>query len=84
MLMRDADALDFVRQQYRHCKPILAAGAGAELLLKAGLPATLENGAPDLSLWCVKKEELTPALAQFKHALASHRNFQRQVEAVVL
>lgn len=84
MLMRDADALDFVRQQYRHCKPILAAGAGAELLLKAGLPATLENGAPDLSLWCVKKEELAPALAQFKHALASHRNFQRQVEAVVL
>jgi catalase len=84
MLMRDADALDFVRQQYRHCKPILAAGAGTELLLKAGLPATLESGAPDLSLWCVKPEELAPALTQFKHALASHRNYQRQVEAAAL
>ncbi|MYM94955.1 catalase [Duganella vulcania] len=84
MLMRDADALDFVRQQYRHCKPVLAVGAGVELLLKAGLPATLENGAPDLSLWRAKADSLDAALAEFKHALAGHRNFQREAEAVVL
>ncbi|GJI96055.1 catalase HPII [Duganella caerulea] len=84
MLMRDADALDFVRQQYRHCKPVLAVGAGVELLLKAGLPATLENGAPDLSLWRADAASLDAALAEFKHALAGHRNFQRETEAVVL
>jgi len=84
MLMRDADALDFVRQQYRHCKPVLAVGAGLELLLKAGLPATLENGAPDLSLWRADAASLDAALAEFKHALAGHRNFQRETEAVVL
>jgi len=84
MLMRDADALDFVRQQYRHCKPVLAVGAGVELLLKAGLPATLENGAPDLSLWRADAGSLDAALAEFKQALAGHRNFQRETEAVVL
>jgi catalase len=84
MLMGDADALDFVRQQFRHCKPILAVGAGADLLRKAGVPEKLENGSPDPSLWCVPAGAVLPALAEFKQALSAHRNFQREVEGVAL
>ncbi|OFA04457.1 catalase [Duganella sp. HH101] len=84
MLMGDADALDFVRLQYRHCKPVLAVGAGVELLVKAGVPATLESGAPDLALWSTDAGGLAAALAEFKLALAGHRNFQRETEAVAL
>ena len=43
-------ALEFVKDQYRHCKPILALGAGAELLAKAGIPPTLPSGEPDPGL----------------------------------
>jgi catalase len=84
MLMGDADALDFVRQQFRHCKPILAVGAGADLLRKAGVPEKLENGSADPSLWCVPAGGVVPALTEFKAALAAHRNFQREVDAVAL
>ncbi len=84
MLMGDADALDFVRQQFRHCKPILAVGAGADLLRKAGVPEKLENGSADPSLWCVLAGAVLPALAEFKQALAAHRNFQREVDGVAL
>ena len=84
MLMGDADALDFVRQQFRHCKPMLAVGAGADLLRKAGVPEKLEDGSADPSLWCVPAGGVLAALAEFKAALAAHRNFQREVEAVAL
>jgi catalase len=62
MLSGDADAREFVRLQYRHCKPILALGAGKDLLTAAGVPAAL----------------LHDSLAEFKQALATHRDFQRE------
>ena len=84
MLMGDADALDFVRQQFRHCKPILAVGAGADLLRKAGVPEKMEDGSADPSLWCVPAGGVVPALTEFKAAVAAHRNFQREVDAAAL
>ena len=37
-------ALEFMKDQYRHCKTILALGAGATLLDKADIPGTLPGG----------------------------------------
>ena len=37
----------FRQDQYRHCKPILALGAGADLVENAGVPAKLLNGEND-------------------------------------
>ena len=37
-LAADGRALEFLKDQYRHCKPILALGAASELLDKAGIP----------------------------------------------
>ncbi|HEY0488751.1 MAG TPA: catalase [Telluria sp.] len=77
-LSRDAHALDFVREQYRHCKPILVLGAGAGLLAKAGVPPKLPDGSDDPGLLGADGEDLKQALGAFKEALASHRSFGRE------
>jgi catalase len=77
-LIRDANALDFVRQQYRHCKPIMVVGAGAALLKEAGVPAALPDGSDDPGLVGTHSETMPQALAAFKEALAGHRSFARE------
>jgi catalase len=77
-LIRDAHALDFVRQQYRHCKPIMVIGAGAMLLKEAGVPAVLPDGSEDPGLIGTHSETVPQALAAFKQALAGHRSFARE------
>jgi catalase len=79
-MSRDANALDFVRQQYRHCKPIMVIGAGAGLLQAAGVPATLPDGSEDAGLIGTHSETLPNALAAFKSALAGHRSFERETD----
>ena len=79
-LSRDAHALDFVREQYRHCKPIMVLGAGAALLKQASVPPTLPDGSPDPALIGAEDDDLTPAIAAFKEALASHRSFARETD----
>ena len=69
-----------MRQQYNHCKPILAIGAGADVLKKLGVQVKLPSGQGDPSLWIVDAGGVTPALAEFKAALGAHRNFQREAE----
>ncbi len=84
MLAGDADARDFVRQQYRHCKPLLAIGDGQQLLQAAGIPPALADGTPDLALWQADAGTLSGALTAFKQALAGHRDFHRERDAVPL
>ncbi len=79
-LSRDAHALDFVREQYRHCKPIMVMGAGAGLLKKAGVPPTLPDGSHDPALVGAEGEDLAPALEAFKKALGTHRSFARETD----
>jgi catalase len=78
VISRDANALDFVRQQYRHCKPIMVVGAGAALLKVAGVPANLPDGAVDTALIGTHSESMPNALVAFKAALAAHRSFARE------
>jgi catalase len=79
-LARDANALDFVRQQYRHCKPIMVLGAGVGLLTQGGVPTTLPNGDADPTLIGANGETLVKALVAFKTALAGHRSFGRETD----
>ncbi|MRV71183.1 catalase [Duganella sp. FT92W] len=73
-----AHALDFVRLQYRHCKPILAVGKGTLLLAKAQIPAQLPDGSPDPGLIGTEPADLPDALTAFKHALAEGRAWVRE------
>jgi len=82
-LGRNADAIDFVKQQFRHCKPILVMGTGATFLTKAGIPASLPDGSTDTSL-VVGDGDAESALASFVIAMAAHRNFAREMDAPVV
>jgi catalase len=44
-LAASGQALEFLKDQYGHCKPILLLGASVALLATAGIPATLPPGA---------------------------------------
>lgn len=77
-LARDAHALDFVREQYRHCKPIMVVGAGAGLLKQAAVPPALPDGSPDPALIGADSSDVEPAIDAFKQALSGHRSFARE------
>lgn len=76
----DANALDFLRLQYRHCKPLLAIGSGKGLLDKAGVPAALPDGKPDPAVIVAPSGDVVKAVAAFKKALAAHRAFVRETD----
>ena len=79
-LSRDAHALDFMREQYRHCKPIMVVGTAAALLQQAGVPPALPDGSPDPALIGTDNDDLAAAVDAFKQALASHRSFARETD----
>jgi len=71
-------ALAFVRDTYRHCKPILAVGTGTRLIEAAHLPASLPNGRSDPGLLLAKSPGQGTEL--FIAAVAKHRHFDRQTD----
>jgi catalase len=73
-------ALEFVKDQYRHSKPILAIGNGAELLAKAGIPQVLASGDPDPGI-LMEPDGTRPALLPtFVKAVARHRHPERELD----
>jgi catalase len=73
-------AAEFVKEQYRHCKPILVLGAGQDLLENVGVPLTLSNGDPDPGLLKFPDENMDSALGEFIKAIAKHRHFARETD----
>ena len=49
-LTMDGRTFEFLRDQYRHCKPILLPAPAKHLLEKAGIATVLPSGAPDPGL----------------------------------
>jgi catalase len=79
-LCDSGDAVHFVSEAYRHCKPIGATGEGIKLLQKAGLPDVQEPSSEDI----VSDSGLILAASvgdgfgrSFIEALASHRHWGR-------
>jgi catalase len=72
-LARDGHTLEFLKDQYRHCKTILALGASSRLLDKAGIDPQLPTGADDPGLiLAASSEALDPQI--FIAAVAQHRH----------
>jgi len=69
----DAQAAEFLKLQYRHDKPILALGNGAELLKAAKIPRK-----PDPGVIVANSADAAEALASFKNVLARHRIYARE------
>jgi catalase len=73
-------AKEFLKDQYRHCKPMLFLGAADSLLEAAGIPTALQSGEEDAGLLQFDDEEREAALSAFIGALASHRHFARETD----
>jgi catalase len=72
-LAHDGHTLEFLKDQYRHCKTILALGASSSLLDKAGISPQLPTGAEDPGLMlAASSEALDPQI--FIAVVAQHRH----------
>ncbi|HSC67776.1 MAG TPA: catalase [Cellvibrio sp.] len=83
-LAADAHALEFVREQYRHCKPIFAIGDGDQLLATAGVSKVLPNGSADLAVISADEKDLHTALESFQAVLANHRAYEREIDPPIV
>jgi catalase len=69
---------EFVADQYRHCKPILALGDSARLLTTWQIQPTLPDGQPDPGV--ILAADASAAADQFIDAIAKHRHFARETD----
>jgi catalase len=74
-LSADGHTLEFVKDQDRHCKTILALGDASKILTEAGIPLALPSGEPDLGL-LVEGQSRCDAKA-FMAAIEQHRHDAR-------
>jgi catalase len=80
-LKQDADAVRFVNEAYRHCKPIAAVAEGEELLQAAAYPGTTDIiGAEGVVVG--KAGQADQLAAQFLQAIAKHRFWGRELKAM--
>jgi catalase len=78
-LGRDGRSLEFLKDQYRHCKTILALGASRQLLGDAGIDYPRLNGGEDPGLIAVDSADALDPQA-FIRALAKHRHPARDTD----
>ena len=79
-LAGDVAALEFLKLQHRHLKPMLALGCGAAVLQAAGIPVALPDGQPDPGVIVAGGGDVEAALASFHAALAQHRIYARETD----
>lgn len=75
MLAADMKACEHVRDAWIHGKPLLFVGEGRDVWEAAGVPFDVE---PDPA-WFASAQANGAALEAFASAIASHRNFDREV-----
>ena len=73
-------AAEFIKDQYRHAKPILAVGRGPISVEKAGAPSVLPSGQPDPGMLIDRHGAAGDLLPAFIAALGKHRVFERQLD----
>ena len=77
-LAADAHVFEFIRDQFRHCKPILALGVGADLLRAAGLGPAL--GPADVAPGLILETSAAAGAQSLIAGLGQHRHFERETD----
>ncbi len=77
-LGRHGQTMDFIVNQYRHCKTILALGASKALLDKAGISATLPSGEADAGVVVCEVDGIDEGSGVFIAAVSKHRHPKRE------
>ncbi|MES2632666.1 MAG: catalase [Pseudomonadota bacterium] len=85
-LSQDGHTVEFIKDQFRHCKPILAIGDAIELLALAGLPVSLDKSLVQgpTGLVVAEAADATEALGDFIDAMTQHRHFGREMDPPLL
>ena len=79
-LANSGHAKEFLKDQYRHCKPILLHGSAQSLLAAAGIPTELPSKKPDPGLIVSADVKGDRGLQAFIRAVAKHRHFERETD----
>jgi len=83
-LSASGHAVEFLKDQFRHCKTILFLGESKALAKKLGLPDALPSGDPDPGLLNFPSRDVEAAVAAFVMALARHRHPERETDPPVI
>jgi catalase len=75
-LAADGRMVEFVKDQYRHCKAILALGEDSAVLAKAGIRPASDD--PGLIVGADDDADVDAAVTAFERALGRHRTFERE------
>ncbi len=73
-------ALEFIKDQYRHAKPILALKEGADLVENAGASTKLPSGENDPGMIVDRDANASDLLDTFVQAIARHRHYEREMD----
>ncbi|MFN2427770.1 MAG: catalase [Candidatus Binatia bacterium] len=73
-LARDGHTMEYLKDQFRHCKTILALGKSQKLLEMAGILVDSE----DPGILVAEAGEVSAVATQFLEAVAAHRHFMRE------
>ena len=76
-LLADGHTLEFIKDQYRHCKTILALGESGVLLERCGIPAALPSKKADPGLIIAPSGDTKGAAKLFMTAVGRHRHPER-------
>ena len=77
----EADAVEFVADAYKHCKPLLATGEGVELLGAAHVPVGTPGDANPADASTVVASKMSrSSVKAFIAAMAEHRLWTREAE----
>jgi catalase len=82
-LSGDGHPVEFLKDQYRHCKTILVLGAASEMLDKAGIPPRLPSGDQDPGL-IIAADSSKATTAEFIGAMGKHRHPARDSDPPVI
>jgi catalase len=75
---------EFLKNQYRHAKTLLALGPAANLLESAGVSAVLPSEEADPGVIIAEASDAKAALRRFVQALGRHRHYEREVDPPVV
>jgi catalase len=81
-LAANGRAMEFLKDQYRHCKAMLIPGTAHLVLEKAAIPATLPTGDPDTGIILGAGD--ARGLDAFVAAVAKHRHYARESDPPVV
>jgi catalase len=79
-LANDGRAVECIKDQYRHCKTILALGASRQLIEGAGASVTLPDGSDDPGVLLAEVDDIEEAIMAFVDAVARHRHWERETD----